>query len=209
MSRDYRLDRPRVRWPTTVKVAVGKEVFSIMYQNVTFDMDQQKHVVVQGKWMDATGELQEPVGKVTRNIPAFCKIFKSRKTQEVEEIKPYPSLWSLYDQIKKVELDFRPGDLPMVCPPLPWLSHTTGAYLALTTDLIKPIGITQVWASAPSSNSLAGPRSQTRRPVSPRSHPVSWTQSSTRSTSSALCPGGSTSLSSTWPSPSSGATTTP
>ena len=55
----------------------------------------------------------------------------------MEEVKPHPSLSQLYAGNKMLELAFSPLELPMVCPPLPWLSARTGAYLLRTNNLVR------------------------------------------------------------------------
>ncbi len=65
-------------------------------------------------------------------------MYRQRKESlEVEEVKPHPSLSHLYASNKMLELPFSPLELPMVCPPLPWLSARTGAYLLRTNNLVR------------------------------------------------------------------------
>jgi len=134
----FRLDRPRILWPDSIKLAVGKELLHILVREINIDIDQARNVVVKGRILDhATGKLRKPVGTVSHNHEAFLKIFRQRKMRDVEECKPHPAIWKLYEVNNMVEFDFRALDLPMVCPPLPWVSHTTGAYISLNSELVK------------------------------------------------------------------------
>ena len=133
----FRLDRPRVRWPDSVRLAVGKELFHILVSEIRIDTDEENNVVIDGAWLDTYGELHDPVGRVSYDREVFFKIFRPRKTMHVEELKPHPAIWRLYAVNNTVEFDFRSADLPMICPPLPWVSTTTGAYITLNSELVK------------------------------------------------------------------------
>ena len=64
--------------------------------------------------------------------------FRPRKENlEIEEVKPHPSLSHLYSANKMLELQFSPVEVPMLCPPLPWLSTRTGAYILRSTGLVR------------------------------------------------------------------------
>ena len=52
-------------------------------------------------------------------------------------MKPHPSLSHLYSANKMLELQFSPVEVPMLCPPLPWLSTRTGAYILRSTGLVR------------------------------------------------------------------------
>ena len=86
LGRSYGLDRPRVKWPESVRQAVGGDLFMIMIKTITFDRDRDKNVVVGGKWLDAEGREREPVGKVVSFSPGLHKVFRPRKTYEVLNI---------------------------------------------------------------------------------------------------------------------------
>ena len=106
----FRLDRPRVVWPDSVRLAVGKELFHILVSEIKIDTDEAKNVVIDGTWLDNYGDLQDPVGKVSYDRPAFFKVFRPRKTMDVEEVKPHPAIWRLYEVNNTVEFDFRSAD---------------------------------------------------------------------------------------------------
>merc|ERR1719403_638827 len=136
-SSHFRLDRPRVIWPDSVRLAVGKELFHILVREITIDTDEENNVVIDGARLDNHGDLQDPIGKVSYDRNAFFKVFRPRKTIDVEEVKPHPAIWRLYEVNNTVEFDFGSADLPMICPPLPWISTTTGAFITLNSELVK------------------------------------------------------------------------
>ena len=70
--------------------------------------------------------------------PAFFKIFRKRKGNfDVEEMKPNPALFVLFSESSRMDLTFPPDDLPMLVPPLPWTSSSSGGYIVKSTPLIK------------------------------------------------------------------------
>ena len=108
-----------------------------MVREITIDTDEENNVVIDGARLDNHGDLQDPIGKVSYDRNAFFKVFRPRKTIDVEEVKPHPAIWRLYEVNNTVEFDFRSADLPMICPPLPWVSTTTGAFITLNSELVK------------------------------------------------------------------------
>lgn len=54
-----------------------------------------------------------------------------------EEIKPHPILAKLYRASMPETLTFPTYEVPMLCPPIPWISTTTGGYLISPCDVIR------------------------------------------------------------------------
>lgn len=133
----YSVDRQHVHWPASVRMAIGTELKNILLQEVTLTRDRAGDVVIQGQVISEAGEVGAAVGPLTTS-PAFFKVYRSRKENlEMEEVKPHPSLSRLYAVNKMVELQFSPLELPMVCPPLPWVSDRTGAYILRSSVLVR------------------------------------------------------------------------
>ena len=94
-------------------------------------------------WARSGKKYLEPPQKMT--VPKPCSgdhnlyfPFRPRKENlEIEEVKPHPSLSHLYAANKMLELQFSPVEVPMLCPPLPWLSTRTGAYILRSTGLVR------------------------------------------------------------------------
>ena len=54
-----------------------------------------------------------------------------------EEIKPHPVLVKLYQAASRDELTFDATLVPMLCPPIPWVSIRTGGYLLSAARVIR------------------------------------------------------------------------
>lgn len=134
---DLTLDQSFTMWPKSVRTAVGTEMFQIMFREILIDRDIEGNVISDGKVIDKDGKLSDP-SRPVNTCPAFFKVFRKRKgNMDKEELKPHPSISAVYDSNSMVDLEFPATDLPMLVPPLPWVSATTGAYLVQESKLIK------------------------------------------------------------------------
>lgn len=63
-----------------------------------------------------------------------------------EEVKPHPVLARLFRESEQEYLTFAAYDVPMKCPPKPWISVTSGGYLVAHADIVRlPIQAVQQW----------------------------------------------------------------
>lgn len=134
--KDFSIDYDR-KWLDGTCILVGKELRSILLEEITIVKDNNGDVVVKNKIIDRHGELQAPVHPLT-SLPAFFKIYRVRNFgTEADETKPHPSLTKLYSADNMVGLNFNAIELPMVCPPLPWTSTEFGSYFFNSIELIR------------------------------------------------------------------------
>jgi len=137
VTEDLCLEQTFTVWPKSVRYAVGSELFNIIYRDLLIDRDREGYVISDSKIINNKNKLARPVEPVT-TCPAFFKVFRKRKAaMDVEELKPHPSLSAVFDFNSMVDLEFPAKDLPMLVPPLPWVSSKTGAYLVQDSNLIK------------------------------------------------------------------------
>lgn len=54
-----------------------------------------------------------------------------------EEVKPHPILSKLYRSSLPESLTFPVNEIPMRCPPIPWISVYTGGYLVSPCDVVR------------------------------------------------------------------------
>lgn len=70
-------------------------------------------------------------------IPAFYTIFRNQNRMTKEEVKPHPILSKLYRSSIPEHLTFPTYELPMICPPMPWINVDIGGYLISPSDLVR------------------------------------------------------------------------
>ncbi|KAK7494172.1 hypothetical protein BaRGS_00014645 [Batillaria attramentaria] len=70
-------------------------------------------------------------------VPAFYAIYRSYAHQTHEEIKAHPVVMQLYRGAEISELTFDTGLLPMLVPPVPWVSTSHGGFLLAAVDLVR------------------------------------------------------------------------
>ncbi|CAG2069077.1 unnamed protein product, partial [Timema podura] len=79
-------------------------------------------------------------------LPAFYTLFRHQGHILKEEVKPHPVLARLFRGAAQEELIFDVTNVPMLTPPLPWSSVTSGGYLLARANLIRlPFQAVQQW----------------------------------------------------------------
>lgn len=79
-------------------------------------------------------------------LPAFYTIFRSQGRIVKEEVKPHPILARLFRGSEQEYLKFPAYEVPMRCPPKPWISVISGGYLVSHADVVRlPIQAVQQW----------------------------------------------------------------
>eukprot|EP00092_Neocalanus_flemingeri_P017911 GFUD01019377.1.p1 GENE.GFUD01019377.1~~GFUD01019377.1.p1 ORF type:complete len:1482 (+),score=337.24 GFUD01019377.1:704-5149(+) len=134
---DLTLEHSLTMWPRNVRMAVGGVLFQVLLDEIQVDVDTNGRVITDSKVIDSDGLLSDPLRPFNTN-PAFFKIFRKRKDiRDVQELKPNPSLAKVFEANSMVDLQFPATDMPMLVPPLPWVSVNTGGYLVRDSKLIK------------------------------------------------------------------------
>ena len=134
--RDFSLQHSQIQWPTEVITMVGRELKDMLLKELSITRDKSREIVVNNKVL-CNDSLVDPTTPLSSN-PAFFKIFRDRKNDnQIEETKPHPVLSRLYAASKMFELEFSPTELPMVCPPVPWISSDTGSFLHRSQRLVR------------------------------------------------------------------------
>ena len=106
-------DHPVVaQWPAPVRVAVGRELLNRL-------------VFVTRVLIDRDGNLTADESAFKHRAPAFTKPLEPRgkMMRQREELRPDRRLSKIFGQIGFRRLTFDANMLPMVCPPLPWISE--------------------------------------------------------------------------------------
>ncbi|KAK6174925.1 hypothetical protein SNE40_013482 [Patella caerulea] len=106
-------------WPVHVKRTIGRLLYDLILQEVR---------------MDSSIFNQKDERKL---YPAFFSIYRTSNYKTFEEIKPHPDVIKLHKEAQLDDLDFNMSDMPMLVPPVPWLSLNHGGTLLSTTKLIR------------------------------------------------------------------------
>lgn len=73
--------------------------------------------------------------KDSKLVPILFTVYKSTNEKCVEELRPHPVFLSLQKGATSNKLTFQRGKMPMLSPPVPWISPTYGCYLIGETPL--------------------------------------------------------------------------
>lgn len=106
-------------WVPTVLKFIGKFLYHIVMHDLKVNVNSMKNMS-------------------NKNfIPAFYTIFRTQNRIVHEEVKPHPVLSKLYRSSMNENLVFPSYELPMNCPPLPWINVSTGGYLISSSELVR------------------------------------------------------------------------
>lgn len=70
-------------------------------------------------------------------LPAFYTVFRNQGRLIKEEVKPHPLLCKLHRASQQETLTFPSYEVPMLCPPVPWITVKTGGYLIAPCDVVR------------------------------------------------------------------------
>ncbi|GAB1608142.1 DNA-directed RNA polymerase, mitochondrial-like [Argonauta hians] len=114
------LDVPLKSWPPHIIKGVGRILFDIILYDLNIDLNQ-------GKGLN-NGQ---------KRIPAFYTVYRNYSFITKEEVKPHPKTMKIFHTNNLTDLVFDTVALPMVVPPVPWISENLGTNLLATTKLVR------------------------------------------------------------------------
>ncbi|XP_029772334.1 DNA-directed RNA polymerase, mitochondrial isoform X2 [Suricata suricatta] len=108
-------------WPLPVLVHLGKRLAEMLVEVVRMP-----------------GSLAAPQGSCTL-IPVLYHVYSFRSFRQIGILKPHPAFTQLLATAAEHTLTFEAAEVPMLCPPVPWTSPHTGAFLLSPTKLMRSL----------------------------------------------------------------------
>ncbi|XP_045656232.1 LOW QUALITY PROTEIN: DNA-directed RNA polymerase, mitochondrial [Ursus americanus] len=108
-------------WPLSVLVQLGKKLAEVLVEVVRMP-----------------GSLATRQGSCTL-IPVLYHVYSFRSFRQIGILKPHPAFTELLAVAAEHTLTFEAAEVPMLCPPLPWTSPHTGAFLLSPTKLMRSL----------------------------------------------------------------------
>nr|XP_025717114.1 DNA-directed RNA polymerase, mitochondrial isoform X1 [Callorhinus ursinus]XP_025717115.1 DNA-directed RNA polymerase, mitochondrial isoform X2 [Callorhinus ursinus] len=108
-------------WPLPVLVQLGKKLAELLVEAVRMP-----------------GSVAAPQGPCTL-IPVLYHVYSFRSFRQIGILKPHPAFTELLATAAERTLTFEAAEVPMLCPPLPWTSPHTGAFLLSPTKLMRSL----------------------------------------------------------------------
>uniref|UniRef100_A0A3Q3N908 DNA-directed RNA polymerase n=1 Tax=Mastacembelus armatus TaxID=205130 RepID=A0A3Q3N908_9TELE len=113
-------------WPYIVTLELGTYLVDIMVKNLKINSD-----------------ILNPAYD-RKLIPVLYHMYTFRSTRQVGFIKPHPILTQMQQEAMETKLTFDSYVMPMLCPPVPWISVKFGTYLLTPTKMMRTVdGATQ------------------------------------------------------------------
>ncbi|XP_071377598.1 DNA-directed RNA polymerase, mitochondrial isoform X2 [Centroberyx affinis] len=113
------LQGDETHWPYIVTVEVGTYMVDLMVKTLKINSD-----------------ILNPAYE-RKLIPILYHMYTFRSTRQVGFIKPHPILTQMQQEAIETKLTFDSYVIPMLCPPVPWISTKFGAYLLTPTKLMR------------------------------------------------------------------------
>ncbi|XP_046990509.1 DNA-directed RNA polymerase, mitochondrial [Schistocerca americana] len=107
-------------WPNNVLNNLGKFLYNIILKDIKIDVNVTK-----------------TNSKTRHLLPAFYSLFRYHGRILKEEVKPHPVLSRLFRGAAQADLMFDVTTIPMLCPPVPWTSVSSGGYLVAKANVIR------------------------------------------------------------------------
>ncbi|OWK11620.1 POLRMT [Cervus elaphus hippelaphus] len=116
---------PEQPWPVSVLVQLGKQLAEVLVRAVQMP-----------------SSLAVPRGPRTL-IPVLYHVYAFRSFRQIGILKPHPAFTQLQETAAERTLIFESTEVPMLCPPLPWTSPHSGAFLLSPTKMMRSLEGTQ------------------------------------------------------------------
>ncbi|XP_059775002.1 DNA-directed RNA polymerase, mitochondrial isoform X2 [Balaenoptera ricei] len=108
-------------WPVSVVVQLGKQL---------------AEVLVRAAQMPSSLAAPRSPGTL---IPVLYHVYSFRSFRQIGILKPHPAFTQLLETAAERTLTFESTDVPMLCPPLPWTSPHSGAFLLSPTKMMRSV----------------------------------------------------------------------
>nr|XP_012291235.1 DNA-directed RNA polymerase, mitochondrial [Aotus nancymaae] len=108
-------------WPLPVQVELGRLLAEILVQATKMPSN-----------------LAKP-RDCSRLVPLLYHVYSFRNVYQIGFLKPHPAYVQLLATAAEPTLTFEAVDVPMLCPPLPWTSPHSGAFLLSPTKLMRAV----------------------------------------------------------------------
>ncbi|XP_059950787.1 DNA-directed RNA polymerase, mitochondrial isoform X2 [Mesoplodon densirostris] len=108
-------------WPMSVVVQLGKQLAEVLVRAVQMP-----------------SSLAAPRSPGTL-IPVLYHVYSFRSFRQIGILKPHPAFTQLLETAAERTLTFESTDVPMLCPPLPWTSPHSGAFLLSPTKMMRSV----------------------------------------------------------------------
>ncbi|XP_075400141.1 DNA-directed RNA polymerase, mitochondrial [Tenrec ecaudatus] len=113
--------RPEPPWPLPLLVQLGKQLAEVLVQAVRMPRN-----------------LGAPAS-AEQLIPVLYHVYSFRSFRQIGIVKPHPAFSQLLATAREPMLTFEAAEVPMLCPPLPWTSPHSGAFLLSPAKLMRAV----------------------------------------------------------------------
>ncbi|XP_049732012.1 DNA-directed RNA polymerase, mitochondrial isoform X1 [Elephas maximus indicus] len=116
---------PEQPWPLPVLLQLGKQLAEVLVRAVHMPRN-----------------LGAPAGKGAGTeplIPVLYHVYSFRSVRQIGVLKPHPAFSQLLAAAAEPTLTFEAAEVPMLCPPLPWTSPHSGAFLLSPAKLMRAV----------------------------------------------------------------------
>lgn len=114
MDIEYRI------WPAAVLIAIGRFLYGIIIKDLKIDVNCLKK------------QKYDP-----HYVPVFYNVYRFKSNKNREELKPHPVFTKLFRMSAQEDIEFDTNMIPMLSPPLPWVTINNGGYVVNKADFTR------------------------------------------------------------------------
>lgn len=70
-------------------------------------------------------------------MPVFYNVYRFKSNKNREELKPHPVFTKLFRMSAQEDIEFDTNMIPMLSPPLPWVTINNGGYVVNKADFTR------------------------------------------------------------------------
>ncbi|XP_006876764.1 PREDICTED: DNA-directed RNA polymerase, mitochondrial [Chrysochloris asiatica] len=112
---------PEQPWPLPVLLQLGKQLAELLVQAVRMPRNPGAPASVE------------------QLVPVLYHVYSFRSFRQIGIVKPHPAFSQLLATAGEPTLTFEAAEVPMLCPPLPWTSPHSGAFLLSPAKLMRAV----------------------------------------------------------------------
>nr|VZI40702.1 unnamed protein product [Spirometra erinaceieuropaei] len=118
------------QWNSHIRLIVGQELYRILYDHLTFNLN--------GARLPEPSSDKEALPP-RQEAPVLFEVSSENPAESRYEIKVHPTLLKWYRLVGHMPLQFEVTELPMLCPPIPWIDTDRAGYLLASSDATRLI----------------------------------------------------------------------
>ncbi|VEL39579.1 unnamed protein product [Protopolystoma xenopodis] len=128
-------------WGSSITFMVGQQLYNLLYNRLTFKRSRVQSLMLKRPHGQPQPNLKttNSISDDSSEVPLVFEVLTEDSNVIMKQLKVHPLIIKWYHDAGATRLSFQPTELPMLCPPLPWVDLSDAGYLLSTskTDFLS------------------------------------------------------------------------